>query len=149
MLVEMYDALGAYDGGNRITNVSARARVSGGDGVLIAGLVVAGNTTCRLLARAVGPTLSSLGVTGVLADPALELYAAGASAPIASNDDWASVQSTIQGEGLFRRVGAFDLPIGSRDSVIVTRIQPGAYTLVAQGKGAAQGQALIEIYLID
>jgi len=149
VLVEMYDALGAYDGGNRITNVSARARVSGGDGVLIAGLVVAGNTTCRLLARAVGPTLSSLGVTGVLADPALELYAAGASAPIASNDDWASVQSTIQGEGLFRRVGAFDLPIGSRDSVIVTRIQPGAYTLVAQGKGAAQGQALIEIYLID
>ncbi len=149
VLVEMYDALGAHDPSSRIANVSARARVSGGDGVLIAGLVVAGNTTCRLMARVVGPTLSSFGVTGVLADPTLELYASGASTPIATNDDWASVQSAVVGEGLFRRVGAFDLPAGSRDSVIVTRIQPGAYTLVAQGKGAAQGQALIEIYLID
>ena len=149
VLVEMYDALGAHDPSSRIANVSARARVSGGDGVLIAGLVVAGNTTCRLLARVVGPTLSTLGVSGTLADPTLELYAAGSSSPIATNDDWASVQSTVLGEGLFRRVGAFDLPAGSRDSVIVTRIQPGAYTLVAQGKGGAQGQALIEIYLID
>jgi len=149
VLVEMYDALGAYDSGNRIANVSARARVSSGDGVLIAGLVVGGNTTCRLLARVVGPTLSSLGVTGTLADPTLELYAAGGSTPIATNDDWGTVQGAVLGERLFRRVGAFDLPLGSRDSVIVTRIQPGAYTLVAQGKGGAQGQALIEIYLID
>ena len=149
VLVEMYDALGAYDSGNRIANVSARARVSSGDGVLIAGLVGGGNTPCRPLARVVGPTLSSLGVTGTLADPTLELYAAGGSTPIATNDDWGTVQGAVLGERLFRRVGAFDLPLGSRDSVIVTRIQPGAYTLVAQGKGGAQGQALIEIYLID
>ena len=29
------------------------------------------------------------------------------------------------------------------------RISPGAYTLVAAGKGAAEGQAALEIYLID
>ena len=149
VLVEMYDALGEHDGKSRIANVSARARVAGGEGVLIAGLVVAGNTTCRLMARVVGPTLSSLGVSNALPDPTVELYGPDSSTPIASNDDWATVQSTVLGEGLFRRVGAFDLPAGSRDSVIVTRVQPGAYTLVAQGKGTAQGQALIEIYLID
>jgi len=149
VLVEVYDAQGVFDASTRIANVSARAKVGTGDGVLIAGLVVGGNTTCRLLARVVGPTLTSLGVSGALADPTVELFGPGSTAAIASNDDWATVQSTVVGEGLFRRVGAFDLPAGSRDSVIVARVQPGAYTLVAQGKGSAQGEALIEIYLID
>ena len=71
------------------------------------------------------------------------------ASPTAVNDDWASVQNIVTGEQLFRRVGAFELPAGSKDSVIVTRLQPGAYTLVAEGKGTAQGQALIEIYLIE
>mgnify|MGYP003330471934 CR=1 FL=1 len=146
-LAELYDTDSA--GRARLANVSARAKVGTGDGVLIAGLVVGGNTTCRLLARVVGPTLSTLGVSGALADPTVELYGPGSATPIASNDDWGSVQATVVGEGLFRRVGAFDLPAGSKDSVIVARVQPGAYTLVAQGKGTAQGEALIEIYLID
>ena len=47
--------------------------------------------------------------------------------------------------GFYHVVGAFDLVPGSRDAVIVTRLPPGAYTLVAEGKGAAAGQALIEM----
>jgi hypothetical protein len=148
-LVEVYDALGTYDGTNRIANVSARAKISAGDGVLIAGMVISGETTCRVLVRAVGPTLSSFGVTGTLADPTLALYPAGSNSPVATNDDWSTVQSIITNEGLFKRVGAFDLPAGSKDSVLITRVTPGAYTLVASGKGAAEGQTLIEIYLID
>ena len=149
VLVELYDALGRYSGDSRIANVSTRAKILPGDGALIAGLTIEGNTTLRLLARVVGPGLATFGVNDALADPTLTLYAAGSSTPIATNDDWAAVQSTVVGESLFRRVGAFDLTPGSRDAVIVTRLPPGAYTLVAQGKGTAEGQALIEIYLID
>ena len=149
VLVELYDALGRYSGDSRIANVSTRAKILPGDGALIAGLTIDGNTTLRLLARAVGPGLAPFGVTDALADPTLTLYAAGASTPMATNDDWADVQSIVVGDSLFRRVGAFDLVPGSRDAVIVTRLPPGAYTLVAEGKGAAAGQALIEIYLID
>jgi hypothetical protein len=149
VLVELYDAVGRFSGDSRIANVSTRAKILPGDGALIAGLTIEGNTTLRLLARVVGPGLAPFGINDALADPTLTLYAAGSSTPIATNDDWAAVQSTVVGESLFRRVGAFDLAPGSRDAVIVTRLPPGAYTLVAQGKGTAEGQALIEIYLID
>jgi len=148
VLVEIYDALGVYDANNRITNVSARAKVSSGDGALIAGIVISGDTTCRILARAVGPTLAGFGVADALPDPTLALYAADSTNPIASNDDWAAVEPVIATEGIFGRTGAFTLPSGSKDAVVVSRIMPGAYTLVAQGKGAATGQVLIEIYLL-
>ena len=117
-----------------------------GDGALIAGLTIDGNTTLRLLARAVGPGLAPFGVTDALADPTLTLYAAGSSTPMATNDDWADVQSIVGGESLFRRVGAFDLVPGSRDAVIVTRLPPGAYTVKIEGKNGATGVALLEIY---
>ena len=149
ILAELYDAAGRYDSANRITNISARAAVSAGEGVLIAGIVIGGDTTCRLLVRGIGPTLTGFGVAGALADPELALYRAGNAAPVATNDDWGSLQSTIQGEELFSRVGAFEFAPGSKDAVLVSRVSPGAYTVVLSGKGAAQGQALIEIYLID
>lgn len=148
VLVEAYDVLGSYDAANWITSVSARAKISAGEGVLIAGMVIAGETTCRVLVRAVGPALTNFGVDGVLADPILALYPAGSAQPVATNDDWAAVQSTVTSEDLFKRVGAFDLPVGSKDAVLIARVPPGAYTLVASGKGAAEGQTLIEVYLI-
>ena len=149
VLVELYAAPGRDSADSRVTNVSTRATIVPQDGALIAGLTIEGTTTLRLMARVVGPGLASFGVTDALADPTLTLYAAGGSVPLATNDDWASVQTAVEGESLFRRVGAFDLKPGSRDAVIVTRLPPGSYTLVAQGKGADAGQALIEIYLID
>ena len=148
VLVEAYDAQGIHDGNNRIANVSTLAKISDGEGVLIAGIVVAGNSSCRILARVVGPSLANFGVEGTLADPVLTLYQAGASIPIATNDDWGTVQSSVERERLFNRVGAFEIPLGTKDSVIISRVSPGAYTLVASGKGNASGQALIEIYLL-
>ena len=129
MLVEMYDALGAHDPSSRIANVSARARVSGGDGVLIAGLVVAGNTTCRLLARVVGPTLSTLGVTGTLADPTLELYAAGSSTPIATNDDWHLSYWAGEVREAAAAVQAFALGANAADAALLVHLPPGNYTI--------------------
>ena len=149
VLVEAYDASASAEVSSRIANVSTRAMVSPGDGVLIAGVVIKGETTCRLLARAVGPTLGGFGITNALADPVLSLYPAGSDTAVATNDDWETVRPAVEAESVFTRAGAFALPAGSKDSVILTRLVPGAYSLVVQPKGTASGQVLIEIYLLD
>ena len=44
-----------------------------GNSILIGGLIVGGSTPKPVVVRALGPTLDQFGVTGVLADPYLEL----------------------------------------------------------------------------
>ena len=69
---ELYDADSAQVPAGRFSQVSVRAPVGTGTGVLTSAFAVAGNTSVRLLIRAIGPSLT--GVTGVLADPFLTLY---------------------------------------------------------------------------
>src|SRR5207253_1089607 len=69
-LAEIYDASASGFGAStpRLVNVSARAQVNTGDGVLIAGFVVSGTAPRTVLIRAVGPTLGTYGVVGALQD---------------------------------------------------------------------------------
>src|SRR6185436_15566861 len=69
-LAELY----AYDDNGRTLNLSTRARVRTGEGVLIGGFVVQGPAYKRMLIRAVGPTLGGFGVGDALADPILSIY---------------------------------------------------------------------------
>jgi hypothetical protein len=92
-----------------------------------------------VLLRAVGPTLSAFGVTGVLADPKVNVYAG--PNRIADNDNWpASLAST------FSAVGAFALPVGSRDAAVELTLAPGGYTVHVSPATGAAGEVLIEIY---
>ena len=43
-------------------------------------------------------------------------------------------------------VGAFPLPAGSKDAVLLLTLAPGAYTAQVTGVGAGEGVALVEIY---
>ena len=43
-------------------------------------------------------------------------------------------------------VGAFALPAGSADSVLVLNLLPGTYTAQVSGVGGTGGVALIEVY---
>jgi hypothetical protein len=138
VLVEAYD-IGT---GNtpRLLNVSARNRVGTGDDILIAGFNVAGTGTKQLLIRAVGPKLGAFGVTSVLNDPKLELYAAN-GAKLNENDNWsASLAPT------FTSVGAFQLDTGSKDAALLTTLEPGTYTVQVRGADGGTGEGLIEIY---
>src|SRR5688572_31167282 len=71
-LAEIYDTAPAA--GARLVNVSARAQVGTGSGILIAGFNVSGNVPRRVLVRGVGPSLGAFGVGGVLGNPRLDLY---------------------------------------------------------------------------
>jgi hypothetical protein len=110
---------------------------------------VSGNQPRRLLVRGVGPRLASgFGVTGVLADPKIELYLneGGRTTLFAANDNWAE-EGAAPVRAAFAAVGAFDLPDAtSRDAAMVVTVPAGAFTAQVSGIGGATGEALVEIY---
>ena len=115
-LAEIYDtAFPTTPTGPRLTNISARSQVGTGAEVLVAGFVIGGTGTKNLLIRGVGPTLGNFGVNGSIADPQLTLFRSvdGTSTQVQTNDNWdsATLLATAQ------RVGAFDLPNSSLDTV--------------------------------
>jgi hypothetical protein len=140
VIVEVYDA--GTGTTPRLTNISARNQVGTGGNILIAGFTIDGTGTKNLLIRAVGPGLTQFGVGGVLADPKLELYAAGATASkIDQNDNWSSALSAT-----FSSVGAFSLAAGSKDAALTVRLPPGGYTVQVSGADGGTGNAIVEIY---
>lgn len=125
----------------RLINLSTRGPVQTGDNVMIGGFVIGGSTPKKVLIRAVGPNLANYGVTGVLADPTLQLFSG--QTPIASNNDWGSASNAAE-------VQAANLaPVNSLESAILATLNPGAYTAIVSGVSNGTGVAIIEVYDLD
>ena len=134
--------------GTRLIDLSVRGNVAAGDGIIIAGFVIAGNAPKTVLIRGVGPTLASYGVTGALADPVITVFSAGSA--IATNHNWETGSTTpAQMIGTFAQVGAFPLQAGSSDSATVLTLQPGAYSVQLASVGGTTGVGLIEVYEVQ
>ncbi len=143
-LLECYDACGAASARTpRLVNLSARATVSGGDGALIAGFVVAGPGTLRILVRGIGPALAASGVSGVLADPHLRLFRGGSV--IAENEDWANDPAL---RDAFAAVGAGRLDGASKDAALLVTLPAGVYTAHVTGRDATSGVALVDLFVV-
>jgi len=130
----------------RSMNVSTLGFVGTGDEVLAPGFVIRGTGSKRVLIRAVGPGQTQLGVSGVLTDPRIAMYSAGAGAPMASNDDWSG--SAVL-KATFTEVGAFSILDCSKDAAVIVTLPAGAYTVVVSGAGSSSGVALVEVYDLD
>lgn len=128
-------------------NLSTRGYVGTADDELIAGFVLRGAGTKRLLVRAVGPTLSGLGVPDALSNPRLAI-ANEAGGVVAENDDWDAGAGASADEvaRTSAAVGAFGLVPRSRDAAVVVVLPAGSYSAVVQNAGAAGGVVLAEIY---
>lgn len=146
VLTEIYDATPSSSITTttpRLINVSARAQVGTGDGVLIAGFAVAGSTARTLLIRATGPTLASFGVGGTLADPLLQIFQLNGP-KLYSNDNWGGSAAVTQAG---TSVGAFAISDpNSKDSALVVTLPPGVYTAEVSGADGGTGVALVEVY---
>ena len=140
-LIEAYDADSANTAA-QISNVSARSLAGTGAAVLTVGFSITGDTDATVLIRAVGPSLSPFGVTGVLANPQLRLFS-GRGTELSTNDDWVSAAGW---GAAFSAVGAFTLGTGTRDAALLVRLSPGSYTAQASGVSNTTGVALIEVY---
>ncbi len=138
-LLEAYDA--NPSSAARLVNFSARSPVGTGNDVLIAGFVLQGTGTARLLVRGLGPRLTSYGVTGALTDPVVEIYNS-AGTLVASNDNWDATLATT-----FTTAGAIALTSGSKDAALIANLPAGAsYTILVRGASGATGEAMLEIY---
>jgi len=143
-MVEIYDAdpTGAT---SRLVNISARGIVGAGTSIMTGGFVITGNSTETILIRAVGPTLSTYGVTGVLSQPTLTVYNSSGTS-VASNTIWGG-GSTLS--SAMTQVGAFALPTTSADSAVLVTLPAGAYTVQVSGVNGTTGNALVEIYEVS
>ena len=57
-----------------LVNLSTRAQIATGSGVLVPGFVIGGNGAKTLLIRGIGPELSTFGVPNSINAPSLTLY---------------------------------------------------------------------------
>ena len=137
-LLEIYDL---EQSSSQIVNVSARARLSTGDNVLIGGFMITGNTQLKVIARALGPSLTAFGIAGALQDPTLELHNSSGTA-FGFDDNWRDAQEM--------EILATGIPPGdNREAAIIATLEPGAYTAVVSGKNQTSGVALIEVYALQ
>ena len=122
-------------------NISTRLGVGAGDDAMIAGFIITGNHSKPVLVRVLGPSSSTLGLTGLLLDPVLELCGANGGL-LFQNDDWKGEQrSQIEATPL--------QPADDREAVIIASLPPAAYTAVLTGKNQTTGIGLLEVYDLD
>ena len=135
-LTEVYNR--GSTGQAKLINIATRGQVLINDEVMIAGMVAQGPFNHSYLFRVLGPTLTSRGVPGALADPVLRLVNAQGTL-LALNDNWKdSQQAQIQATGR--------APTNDNESAILRTLGPGAYTAIVRGKNMTTGVGLVEVY---
>jgi hypothetical protein len=139
-LVEAYD-LSPLSGNSNLENMSTRGSVGVGDNVLISGFIVGDVGSATVIVRALGPSLASHGVSGVLSNPQLTIYDSSGSA-IANNDNWQDNNNAID----IQRNGL--APPNASESALVLHLPAGAYTAIISGADGGTGVALAEVYTL-
>lgn len=140
-LVEVYelDTLSS-----RLSNISTRGQVGTDQSVLIAGLIIEGSTSKKLIIRALGPSLAAppFSLSGTLSNPALELHDSSGNL-LASNDDWGTgtQAAAISSSGYS--------PPNAKESAIIATLPTGNYTAIIRGVNNSTGIALVEAYDLD
>jgi hypothetical protein len=108
------------------------------DNVGIGGFIIQGTAPKHVILRAIGPSIT--GLTGVLADPVLELHGPAGFTTV-TNNNWRDdpVQmAAILATGL--------APTNNLEAAIDATLAPGAYTGIVKGNGNTTGIGLVEVY---
>jgi len=134
-LFEFYDLDPAS---SQLANLSTRGKVETADSVMIGGFMLGGDQPTRIIVRAIGPSLTQVGVPDALVDPMLELHD-GDGALVAQNDNWRSDQEQ-------QILDSALAPSDDRESAIIATLNPGPYSAIVRGAGNSTGVALFEIY---
>lgn len=123
----------------KAVNIATRVFVDTGERVSIAGFIVTGDISKRVLIRGLGPSLAANGVPGPLANPTLTLFDA-AAIPVQSNDDWKNSPDAVE----IMDTGI--APTNDFESAIIANLPPGQYTAALAGKDGGIGNGLVEVY---
>jgi plastocyanin len=138
-LVEVYDL--DQNGDSQLANISTRSFVQTGDDVAIGGFILGGaDNGPDVIIRAIGPSLSNLGVSNALSDPTLELRD-GNGMLIAFDDNWQDDPAQAA-----QIAAAGFAPQNALEPAIAITLSPGPYTAIIAGKNGTTGVGLVEIY---
>lgn len=122
----------------QLLNISTRLKVLTADNVAIAGFIITGSAPKKVLVRGIGPSLTAAHITGVLANPVLELHASNGSL-ITTNDNWHDTQAAAI-------IATTIPPTNNFESAIVATLAPGRYSAILSGKNGGTGVGLVEMY---
>ena len=137
-LVEIYDL--DTTSAASLANISTRCKIETGEDVMLGGFIVQGDEPTSVLVRGMGPSLANAGVSGVLADPVLELH--DSNGEVITNNDWRESQET--------EITATTLsPTDDREAAIEMTLPPGAYTAIVSGSNNGTGVGLVEVYNLN
>ena len=129
----------------RLRNISTRASIPASD-VLIAGFIMRGGTSKRLVVRAIGPSLPPSQVPNPISDPTLELRDIDQNL-IASNDNWTDSPDKL----LLTGVGL--APSSDNESALIVNVPSSAsnhnYTAIVRNRNGSPGVGLVEVYDLD
>jgi phospholipase/lecithinase/hemolysin len=126
---------------SKALNIATRVFVDTGERVSIAGFVVTGDVSKKVLIRGIGPSLAAYGVPSPLADPTLTLFD-GTGKQITTNNNWQDSQaSEIIATGI--------PPQNALESALVATLSPGHYTTVLAGNNGGTGNGLVEVYDLE
>ncbi len=138
-LFEVYDVSQAVPA--KLANLSTRAFVNTGDGIVIAGIILGNhNGIEKVVVRGIGPSLTGFGVPNALANPTLELRDNNGALLIGNNDwqDDPAQAAELTAAGL--------APTNQLESGIATTLPPGLYTALLAGLNNGTGVGLVEVY---
>jgi phospholipase/lecithinase/hemolysin len=125
----------------KAANISTRGLTGTGEDVLIGGFIITGSDSKKVMVRAIGPSLASSGISGVLADPTVTIYDSNQTI-VGANDNWKSnQQAEIEATGL--------APKNDLESAVIVTLPPGSYTAIVSGNNGGGGVALAEVYDLD
>jgi hypothetical protein len=148
----------------QLINISTRATVGTGSNAEVAGLIIDGTSNKQFLLRGFGPTLTSFGISGALANPTLDLYwdddnnPSTAAILVLTNNDWGTALGScpppvvscgtptdIQNTGMSANSYAPSSPGRALDSALLLTLPPGTYTARLSGVNNGTGVGLIGV----
>ena len=129
----------------RFLNLSTRAAAGKEEQTLIGGFIVSGSDSKAVLIRAVGPSLSKLGVVGFMKEPRLRIFDS-AGRPYAEHYDFPVGGKEAAIAGATGKTGAFPLTVGGKDAVELLPFRAGAYTVHVDSADGSTGIVLLEVY---
>lgn len=139
-LVEAYDLTPTDD--SHLANISTRGVVGTGDNALITGFIVGDVDSTTVVVRALGPSLTDLGVSDALLNPLLNIFDSNGTV-IGTNDNWQQDPNYLNVE----QAGL--APTQNLEAAIILHPPAGAYTAIVTGAGGGSGTALAEIYNLE
>lgn len=136
---------------DRLLNISTRAELGAGpEAAVTAGFVVASpGPAKKIIVRAVGPALAAFGVANSLRAPVLRILDA-AGRPYENGYVYPAVVGGLTYEqdlaDSLARCGAFPIPRGTRDVVVMMPFPAGLYTAQVTSADGGTGTVLVEVY---